>query len=47
MALLQELGALDADNALTDTGRQLAQLPVDPRIGRMIVEAQREVASAR
>ncbi|HZE50762.1 MAG TPA: ATP-dependent RNA helicase HrpA, partial [Jatrophihabitantaceae bacterium] len=42
MALLQELGALDADNALTDTGRQLAQLPVDPRIGRMIVEAQRE-----
>jgi ATP-dependent helicase HrpA len=42
MALLEELGALTSDSALTPAGRQLAQLPVDPRIGRMIVEAQRE-----
>ncbi|RBM16004.1 ATP-dependent RNA helicase HrpA [Prauserella sp. PE36] len=38
--LLQELGALDtAAGRLTQIGRQLAQLPVDPRMGRMIVEA--------
>ncbi|MEU3275059.1 ATP-dependent RNA helicase HrpA [Saccharomonospora sp. NPDC006951] len=38
--LLGELGALDADGGkLTTVGRQLAQLPVDPRMGRMIVEA--------
>ncbi|PXY21936.1 ATP-dependent RNA helicase HrpA [Prauserella flavalba] len=38
--LLQELGALDtAAGRLTPVGRQLAQLPVDPRMGRMIVEA--------
>jgi ATP-dependent helicase HrpA len=42
MALLEELSALTADGALTPTGRQLAQLPVDPRVGRMIVEAQRQ-----
>ncbi|PXY27615.1 ATP-dependent RNA helicase HrpA [Prauserella muralis] len=40
--LLQELGALDpAKKQLTPVGRQLAQLPVDPRLGRMIVEAAR------
>jgi ATP-dependent helicase HrpA len=42
MALLLELNALDGDGALTPIGRTLAQLPVDPRIGRMIVEAQGE-----
>ncbi|HEY3629989.1 MAG TPA: ATP-dependent RNA helicase HrpA, partial [Jatrophihabitantaceae bacterium] len=43
MALLHELGALSpSDDALTEVGRQLAQLPVDPRIGRMIIEAQHE-----
>jgi ATP-dependent helicase HrpA len=36
--LLQELGALDAGD-LTEMGRQLAQLPVDPRLGRMVLEA--------
>ncbi len=40
-ALLQELGALDPDGRLTDTGRALAQLPLDPRLGRMVVEADR------
>jgi ATP-dependent helicase HrpA len=38
--LLEELGALD-DDRLTRIGRQLAQLPVDPRMARMIVEAAR------
>ncbi|WP_346053051.1 ATP-dependent RNA helicase HrpA [Amycolatopsis dongchuanensis] len=36
--LLQELGAFDGDK-LTEVGRQLAQLPVDPRLGRMVLEA--------
>ncbi|MFO1329296.1 MAG: ATP-dependent RNA helicase HrpA [Rubrivivax sp.] len=40
-ALLAELGAVDDDNELTDTGRQLARLPLDPRVGRMILEAAR------
>ncbi len=39
--LLQELGALDADGALTEVGRRLARLPVDPRMGRMVLEADR------
>ncbi|MEA5097559.1 MAG: ATP-dependent RNA helicase HrpA, partial [Burkholderiaceae bacterium] len=38
--LLQELGALDDSNELTPTGRQLAQLPLDPRVGRMILAAK-------
>ncbi|MFZ5724731.1 MAG: ATP-dependent RNA helicase HrpA [Pseudomonadota bacterium] len=39
--LLQELGAVDAARQLTATGRQLARLPVDPRLGRMLLEAVR------
>ncbi|MBK6742274.1 MAG: ATP-dependent RNA helicase HrpA [Hydrogenophilales bacterium] len=38
--LLVELGALDDEDRLTDIGRQLARLPVDPRIGRMLVAAR-------
>jgi ATP-dependent helicase HrpA len=38
--LLQELGALE-DGELTPLGRKLAQLPVDPRLGRMVLEADR------
>ncbi|MGI4937568.1 MAG: ATP-dependent RNA helicase HrpA, partial [Janthinobacterium lividum] len=38
--LLQELGAVDDDNRLTALGRQLAKLPLDPRVGRMILAAQ-------
>jgi len=38
--LLQELGAVDEARALTSLGRELARLPVDPRIGRMIVAAR-------
>ncbi|WP_304361565.1 ATP-dependent RNA helicase HrpA, partial [Collimonas fungivorans] len=37
--LLQELGAVDDNNQLTKTGRQLAKLPLDPRVGRMILAA--------
>ncbi|MEC3980771.1 ATP-dependent RNA helicase HrpA [Amycolatopsis sp. H20-H5] len=42
--LLQELGAFDATTRtdgkqLTDVGRKLALLPVDPRMGRMVLEA--------
>ncbi|MCK6391558.1 MAG: ATP-dependent RNA helicase HrpA, partial [Azonexus sp.] len=39
-ALLQELGALDEDNRLTKVGEALAKLPLDPRIGRMLVAAR-------
>src|SRR5205085_7530000 len=35
--LLQELGAVDAGRKLTALGGELAQLPVDPRIGRIIL----------
>src|SRR5947209_5126094 len=33
---LHELGAVDVEYQITDLGRELAKLPVDPRIGRMI-----------
>ncbi|WP_435216106.1 ATP-dependent RNA helicase HrpA [Streptomyces sp. bgisy034] len=44
--LLQELGAIDpaekdVRKRLTQTGRKLAQLPVDPRLARMVLEADR------
>jgi ATP-dependent helicase HrpA len=38
--LLEELGAVDAKRALTPLGRALAALPVDPRIGRMLLAAK-------
>ncbi len=41
-ALLAELGAVDEANALTDIGRELARLPLDPRVGRMLVAAREE-----
>ncbi|WP_288378985.1 ATP-dependent RNA helicase HrpA [uncultured Massilia sp.] len=37
--LLQEVGAVDDSNALTPLGRKLAKLPLDPRVGRMILAA--------
>jgi ATP-dependent helicase HrpA len=42
--LLAELGAVDEANALTETGRELAKLPLDPRVGRMILEARKRDA---
>ncbi len=41
-ALLAELGAVDEENALTAMGRELARLPLDPRVGRMLVAAREE-----
>ena len=42
--LLAELGAVDDDNELTEVGRTLAKLPLDPRVGRMILEARERQA---
>jgi ATP-dependent helicase HrpA len=39
-ALLGELGAVDETNELTPIGQELSRLPLDPRIGRMILEAR-------
>jgi len=49
--LLHEIGALDPTatdprERLTDVGRQLAQLPIDPRLGRMLLEAQKNGCAA-
>ncbi|MFM8358355.1 MAG: DUF3418 domain-containing protein, partial [Verrucomicrobiota bacterium] len=40
--LLQELGALDARRELTPLGRDLARLPIDPTLGRMLLQSRRE-----
>ncbi|MEZ5278728.1 MAG: ATP-dependent RNA helicase HrpA [Opitutaceae bacterium] len=40
--LLEELGAIDSGRELTSIGRELARLPVDPTVGRMILQARRE-----
>ena len=40
--LLQELGAVDEKRNITEVGLQLAKLPLDPRVGRMILAAKRE-----
>ena len=42
--LLQELGAVDDLNELTPLGRELSKLPLDPRVGRMILEARNREA---
>ena len=39
-ALLGELNAVDDFNELTPIGTELARLPLDPRVGRMILEAR-------
>lgn len=41
--LLQELGALDETNLLTPLGIKLGKLPLDPRVGRMILAAVENV----
>ncbi|MEI6738626.1 MAG: ATP-dependent RNA helicase HrpA, partial [Pseudomonadota bacterium] len=38
--LLNELGAVNDANDLTTIGHELAKLPLDPRVGRMILEAR-------
>jgi ATP-dependent helicase HrpA len=42
--LLHELGALDDAHELTPLGRELARLPLDPTLGRMLLQAQQEGA---
>ena len=44
--LLNELGAVDDDNEITKLGMDLARLPLDPRVGRMILEAKDRQALA-
>ncbi len=39
--LLEELGAVSGRGELTKVGRRLARLPIDPRLGRMLLEAER------
>jgi ATP-dependent helicase HrpA len=39
--LLEELNAVESER-LTETGRQMARLPVDPRIARMIIESGKQ-----
>ncbi|MEO5724273.1 MAG: ATP-dependent RNA helicase HrpA, partial [Ilumatobacteraceae bacterium] len=46
VSLLAELGAVDLDDTsdkrrLTLVGKRLARLPIDPRLGRMVLEAER------
>ena len=43
-ALLEELQAIDSDKKLTPIGKKLVRLPVDPRIGRMLLQADKERA---
>jgi ATP-dependent helicase HrpA len=40
--LLTELGAVDDERRLTPIGSELARLPVDPRVARMLVAAREE-----
>ena len=43
--LLHELGALDEKRELTELGRDLARLPIDPTLGRMLLQSQQEHAT--
>lgn len=40
-ALLVELGALEASGELTPTGRRMLELPLHPRLARLVVEGER------
>ena len=40
--LLQELGAVDPERHITELGSQMARLPLDPRVSRMILQARKE-----
>jgi ATP-dependent helicase HrpA len=42
--VLRELGAVDDHHRLTQIGKMMARLPLDPRISRMLIEARRENA---
>jgi ATP-dependent helicase HrpA len=40
--LLHELGAINTKNKITTIGKKLARLPIDPKLGRMLLEAEQE-----
>ncbi len=40
--LLRELHAITADNSITTVGKQLSQLPIDPRLARMVIESKKQ-----
>jgi ATP-dependent helicase HrpA len=42
--VLEEIAALDGDGELTEIGKKIARLPVDPRIGRMVLGGEQEGA---
>lgn len=44
METLRELGAIDGSGGLTETGRELATMPIDPRLGRMVLAGAAEGA---
>ena len=46
-ALLTELGAIDAQGRITEEGRKLRQLPLPPRLARMVVDAAAESAGVQ
>jgi ATP-dependent helicase HrpA len=46
-ALLAELGAVDEQNDLTRIGEELARLPLDPRVGRMLIGGREEKCLAQ
>ena len=41
MNVLRELSAVDVEGHLTEIGRKIARWPVDPRVGRILIEAER------
>jgi len=43
--LLRELGAVEKDNRITRIGKQLAQLPIDPRLARMVIESKQHAVT--
>jgi ATP-dependent helicase HrpB len=45
-ALLADLGALDADGAITPLGRRLVRFPLHPRLARLVAEAEDRGAGA-
>jgi len=40
--LLHELGAIDEHNKISNIGKQLARLPIDPKLGRVLIESVNE-----
>lgn len=45
--LLTRLGALDQTGTLTETGREMARLPLEPRVARLVVESARRGMAER